>query len=267
MISPLDGKRIVITRPLDQAEDLSEQLSALGAVPILFPTIRIVPFEENLILDQVIFELDSYQWIIFTSVNGVSTFLDRLTGLGRDKSVLERMQIAAIGPATARSLTERGVHTHFIPDEYIAEAVAAGIGEVDGQRILLPRAEIARKALVDELEKRGAYVTEIPVYRTLPVEPDPIRLDALHLGVDVVTFTSPSTVRNFSNLLDPPAADLVKRAVIACIGPITAQAVIECGMSPNLVAKEYTTTGLVQALVDFFQPSYGEDDEDISQNN
>lgn len=250
MTTPLMGKRILVTRPRAQAADLCDKLAVLGAEPIVFPTIEIAPLKDASWLDQAIRQLSQYDWIIFTSVNGVTAFWDRLHAAEKDSSALAEVSVAAIGPATAQALEQRGVQPHFIPAEYVAEAIVEGIGVVRGRRILLPRADIAREALASELERRGALVDEIAAYRTLPAAPDPRGLAELRRGVDAITFTSSSTVRNFVQLVGGDA--ISPGAAIACIGPITAQTARELGLSVDVAATEYTTNGLVQALVDFF---------------
>jgi uroporphyrinogen-III synthase len=247
----LHGKRILVTRPRAQATDLCERLSAQGATPIVFPTIEIAPLQDYGVLDHAIRDLSSYQWIIFTSVNGVEAFWDRLAivGAGLALAHLATQRIAAIGPATAGALRSHGAAATLIPDEYIAEAIVDGIGDVRGQRILLPRADIAREALAIELAKRGAIVDEIAAYRTLPAQPDPIGLAELRRGVDVITFTSSSTVRNFVAL----AGREIGQALIACIGPITASTARELGLRVDVMATEYTMDGLVAALTKYFE--------------
>ena len=249
-MKPLENKRILITRPRAQAADLCDKLAALGATPIVFPTIEIAPLEDTALLDEAIRHLDQYQWIIFTSVNGVNAFWDRLnlTGL-QDLSGLSG-NIAAIGPATAHALEAHGVAVTLIPDEYVAESIVASIGDVRGQRILLPRADIAREALALELRQRGAVVDEIAAYRTLPARPDPIGLAELQRGVDVITFTSSSTVRNFVALVGQDV--ILPHTLTACIGPITANTARELGLRVDIMASEYTMTGLVAALADYF---------------
>lgn len=270
-MTPLAGKRILVTRPRAQAADLCDKLTALGAEPIVFPTIDIAPLEDHTALDRAITDLCSYQWVVFTSVNGVAAVWDRLAAMGKDGRAFDGIQVAAIGPATARALGKRGIHAHFIPDEYIAEAIVDGLGEVRGQRILLPRADIAREALAVALERRGAIVHENAAYRTLPAAPDPQGLTELRRGVDAITFTSSSTVRNFVLLLSGSAQYIdaanyrrmghhgipmpsLNRAIIACIGPITAQTAREVGLPVNVMAAEYTMDGLVAALVEYFSP-------------
>ena len=268
-MTSLTGKRILVTRPRAQAADLCDKLASLGAEPILFPTIEIAPMDDYSALDQAIAALDKYQWIIFTSVNGVAAFWDRLTVVGA--SLVPALKIASIGPATAQALEKRGVRATFIPEEYVAEAILEGMGDVNGQWILLPRAEIAREALAEELRRRGAIVHEIAAYRTLPAAPDPHGLTELRRGVDVITFTSSSTVRNFVALLSGSTKYIdaanyrrmghngipmpsLNRAIIACIGPITAQTAREAGLPVDVMARReaYTTDGLVAALVEYF---------------
>jgi uroporphyrinogen-III synthase len=263
----LAGKRILVTRPRAQAAALGHQLAALGAEPIFFPTIEIAPLEDYAALDHAIGSLSRYRWIIFTSVNGVVAFWKRLGLAGRQD--LPDLKVAAIGPATAQALAQRGVRAHFIPAEYVAEAIAEGIGDVTGQWVLLPRADIAREALAVELGRRGAIVHETAAYRTLPAPPDPHGLAELRRGVDAITFTSSSTVRNFVLLIGAgrrsveaaddgqigrpglPALSL-GRAAMACLGPITAQTAREVGLPVDVVAKEYTVEGLVAALAEYF---------------
>jgi len=243
-MNSLKGKRILVTRPRAQAAELSDRLRALGAEPILFPLIEIAPLEDYAALDRAISLISQYRWIIFTSVNGVAAFWDRLIAAGADERIFSGVKVAAIGPATAQALSRRDVCAEFIPDEYIAERIVDGVGDVTGDWILLPRAEIAREALADELGQRGAVVHEIAAYRTLPVTPDPRGLAELQRGVDIITFTSSSTVRNFVALVGPETHN----ALIACIGPITAQTARELGLRVHVVAERYTVEGLVEAL-------------------
>jgi uroporphyrinogen-III synthase len=266
-MTSLTGKRILVTRPRAQAAGMCDKLAALGAEPILFPTIEIAPMDDYSALDQAIAALDKYQWIIFTSVNGVAAFWYRLTVVGA--SLVPALKIAAIGPATAQALAKRGVRAEFIPEEYVAERILDGVGNVAGQWILLPRADIAREALADELSQHGAIVHEIAAYRTLPAVPDPQGLTELRRGVDAITFASSSTVRNFVALLSGSARYIdaanyrrmghdgipmpsLNRAAIACIGPITAQTAREVGLPVDVMAQEYTMDGLVAALVEYF---------------
>jgi uroporphyrinogen-III synthase len=260
-VKPLDAKRILVTRQRAQAAEMCDQLAALGAVPIAFPTIEIAPLADPAQLDQAIRHLAQYQWIIFTSVNGVKAFWDRLEIVGA--GFAPDLRVAAIGPATARALHAHGVTVTLIPDEYVAEAIAAGIGAVTGQRILLPRADLAREALAVELRGRGAIVDEIAAYRTLPAASDPLALADFKRGVDVITFTSSSTVRNFIALVGQAA--ILPHTLIACIGPITANTARELGLTVDVVATEYTMAGLVSALVEYFSADQRESSLDHAE--
>ncbi len=258
---PLAGKRIVITRPMAQAAALADKLAALGAEPIFFPTIQIAPADDYAPLDAALRQLDQYQWIVFTSANAVAIFWERLrrhlparvpaaaggfTGL-----VPAALQFAAVGPATARALEKHGALAKIVPDEYVAEALAAGLGDVAGQRFLLPHAELARDALADALRRGGATVDEIAIYRTLPAAPDPRGLAELKRGVDAITFTSASAACNFALVIAGETL-LGRPAIIACIGPVTAAAAKQAGWPARVVAAEYTLDGLVAALAEHF---------------
>lgn len=259
-MTSLTGRRIVVTRPRGQAADLSDKLAALGAIPIQFPTIEIGPLQDYTALDQAIARLVGYQWIMFTSVNGVSAFWQRLEVAGKNSNALGGIRVAAIGPATARALEKRGIAAQFIPDEYVAEAMVEGLGDVHGQGILLPRADIARQALADGLRKMGAIVDEIAAYHTLIVDAhgsEMVNLRAmLQRGeIDAITFTSASTARGFVQAIDllTEIKNPNSKVVIACIGPITAQTVRELGLPVDVMATEYTMEGLVAALAKYFQ--------------
>jgi uroporphyrinogen III methyltransferase/synthase len=249
MTGALQGRRVLVTRARAQAEGLIGKLTALEAVPVVFPTIVIAPLDDPALLDQAIQSLGAYHWVIFTSVNGVTSFWDRLAAAGKTPAALIGTAVAAIGPATARALIEWGVYPWYLPGEYVAEAIASGIGDVRGARVLLPRAEIAREALAVELRQKGAVVDEVAAYRTILAKPDLRAMDELQRGLDAILFTSSSTVRNFVEL----AGSDTRRAVVACIGPITAQTARDLGINVHVVATEYTMDGLVQALANYFE--------------
>jgi len=250
--------KILITRPRNQANSFAEALIAAGFEPFFFPVIEIRPFEENVALDRAIEKFDCYDWVVFTSINGVDAFFERLPSppppLPKRERGAEgggRVKIAAIGPKTAAALEARGVTPEFVPDEYVAEAILPGLGDLRGRWVLLPRAEIARKALPEAILEAGGVAHEIAVYQTVPAAIDPDGLAALKSGVDAVTFTSPSTVENFVEIvrreeLNP--LNLPGYPKIACIGPITQKAAEEAGFVDVLVAKEYTAEGLVELL-------------------
>ena len=249
----LTGKRILITRPRDQAEEFARQLQALGAIPIFFPVIRIATIQDSSALDRALRQLDRYNWLVLTSVNGVRAVWERMVVLQISK-LPQQLKIAAIGPKTAAALTAEGVPPDFVPKEYIAEAILPGLGDLTGQSVLLLRADISRPALQQAISQAGGVAHEIPVYTTQPARPDPQALLALHQGVDVITFTSSSTVRNFVSLVRRSGSNpllLPGKPLFACIGPVTASTAVEEGLPVHLVAREYTTEGLIKTLLEF----------------
>jgi uroporphyrinogen-III synthase len=257
--------KILITRPRSQADSFADALANAGFEPIFFPVIEIRPFEENIALDRAIEKLGCYDWVVFTSVNGVDAFFNVIARERSDQSnplIGEKIaslsarndttpRVAAIGPKTAQSLESRGVMPDFVPEEYVAEAILPGLGDLRGRWVLLPRAEIARKALPEAILEAGGVAHEIAVYQTLPAEIDQDGLAALKSGVGAVTFTSPSTVTNFVEIvrrvgLNP--LSLLGNPKIACIGPITQKAAEEAGFGNIVVAEEYTSEGIVKLL-------------------
>ena len=259
---PLFGKRIVVTRPREQAADLVESLETLGATVIEAPTVRIVPPEDFAPLDAAVESVRQYDWLVFTSVNGVDYFFQRLQAGPGDARSLAGVRLCAIGPGTADRLARHCLKVDLMPAEYRAEAVVEALratGDLAGKKFLLPRADIAREVLADDLRKLGADVTEITAYRSVPVEldrdqgPDIYRM-LLDKQVDVVTFTSASTVRNFVQLYGAePVADLLRSATIASIGPVTAEAAQQCGIQTAIMPTDYTIPGLVRAIVEYFE--------------
>lgn len=259
---PLFGKRIVVTRPREQAADFVEALEQLGATVIEAPTVRIVPPEDFGPLDQACANVGGYDWIVFTSVNGVEYFFERMQEGPTDVRALAGVKLCAIGPGTADRLAQHGLKVDLVPPEYRAEAVVEALratGDLAGKAFLLPRADIARELLADELRRSGGEVTEVTAYRTVSVEverdggPDIYRM-LLDRKVDVLTFTSASTVRNFVRLYGvEPVADLLQSVVIASIGPVTAEAAQQCGIRTTIVPVEYTIPGLVRAIVEHFE--------------
>jgi len=254
---PLWGCRVVVTRARQQASDLTTRLSALGADCLEVPTIEIVPPENWQPLDQAIRQIDTYDWIVFTSVNGVSFFFDRLFAAGRDARILGGLQTAVIGPATARRLRNYGITADVIPENYHAEAVAAAFAHqrVADKKILLPRARQARPVLPEELTRMGAEVHEIAVYDTRLAEDDQrLLVNALeNEQIDMVTFTSSSTVKNFRRLLpDNRFKNLTRNLTIASIGPITTRTAGELGFTVHIQARRYTIDGLCDAIVEYY---------------
>ena len=246
MSDSLAGKRVVVTRPAEQAESFAQQLCARGAEVIAFPTIRIEKMPDPGPMKAALSNLADYDWVIFTSVNGVERTWELLTCAWPRGT-----KVAAIGPATAAALEGRGVPVDYVPDVYVAERIVDGIVEVSGKCILLPRAARARPALAERLRERGAQVTEVAAYQTLVNRPSKSAYAALNKGADAITFTSASTVEGFTQVAqipDPPT-------VIACIGPITAQAASKLGLEVDIMADKYTTAGLLEALEGHFAHS------------
>jgi uroporphyrinogen-III synthase len=259
LVQSLQGKRIAITRAEEQSAGLLEQLEALGATSIVCPAIAIAPPADFALLDAAIARLAEYDWLIVTSANGVRALLDRMATLGRSGAALAHLSIGAIGPATAEALAEHGLRASFMPSAYVAESILAEIGPMDGQRILLPRADIARATLVVGLRAMGAIVDEIAAYRTVPGSG--ARLLAEHLrarALDAITFTSSSTVRYLLDGLEQAgigrdeARSLIQTTAVVCIGPITAATASEQGLRVDAIAREYTAEGLVAALAEWF---------------
>ncbi|MBS1252267.1 MAG: Uroporphyrinogen-III synthase [Anaerolineales bacterium] len=248
---PLAGKRVLVTRPPYQAGSFSDKLRALGAEPVEFPTIGIAPAEDTGPLDEAIAEIKSYNWVIFTSTNAVAPFWKRLKAAGKDARALHNARLGAIGPKTAAKLETIGLLADFMPDTYVAEAIVDQIGDVRGQRILLPRSHIARAALVEGLEAKGADVDEVTAYRTVAGDPSDEAWQRLHAGqIDVATFTASSTVRNFIEMLDgDDVGPILDTATVACIGPITAGTAREHGIRIDIVAEEHTIDGLIEAII------------------
>jgi uroporphyrinogen III methyltransferase/synthase len=252
---PLRGKRVLVTRAAEQAQEFCALLERAGAEPIVLSAIRIAPAVDYGPLDDALRNLERYDWAIFTSVNGWKAVDAQLRASGRTWQAFQGIKLGAIGPATANALRASGLQVDLMPGEYVAEGILAEIGAVSGQRILLPRADIARATLAAELRQRGAEVDEVVAYRTVAETAATERLAELLATqrLDVVTFTSSSTVRNFVAMLgDRAPAQALRNIVVACIGPITAGTAREFGIAPAIVAAEYTMAGLTRAITDYF---------------
>jgi len=250
---PLLGRRIVVTRARAQASDLVAQLDALGAETIEAPAIHIEPPEDPADIERAAREAASFDWIVFTSVNGVDAYFAALAGAGLDARALAGVGVATIGPATTERLGRFGIRSDLQPETYtgaaVAEALAAG-ADLRGRRVLLPRADIAPKELADALRSHGAVVSDIVAYRTVldTASADAVT-DALGAGqVDWLTFTSSSTVRNFLGVVGAEAVR-ASRARIASIGPTTSATLREAGLEPDVEADPHTMPALVDAIV------------------
>jgi uroporphyrinogen III methyltransferase/synthase len=258
-VSPevLRGKRILVTRARSQAVSLVQRIESLGGEVVEFSTIEIRPPESYGPLDQAINQIGSYDWLIFTSVNGVEQFLNRFETLGKKIADLAGIEVGAIGPETAKRLTTAQIQPSLVPKQYQAEGILeALISEtVLGKRILIPRAAKARDILPETLRQWGARVDVVEAYQTVLPEVDVSALCKLLRDgtIDMITFTSSSTATNFAAMLcDQDLPRLLSRAVIACIGPITRKTVEDLGMRPEVVSEEFTIPGLVSAMIDYF---------------
>lgn len=256
---PLFGKRVWVTRMLHQASDFSRLLRDAGAEPVHLATIRLCPMPEG-IPGAVIDQLGSFDWVIFTSSNGVGCFFDGLRAHARDARQFAAAKVCALGPVTAQALLSHGITPDLVPERYVAEAVVEALASahaqnLSGMRILIPRAETARETLPEGLRALGAQVQVVPVYRTqMPEESEIIRLrERISEGqLDVVAFTASSTVRHAVNVLGDAAVSQLNRLTVACIGPVTAQTARELGVRVDVVAQQYTTAGLVDAMEAYF---------------
>ena len=255
---PLMGKCIVVTRARQQASELVKMLTDLGAQCLECPSIKVVPPEDQSPLDDAIENLAAYDWIVFTSVNGVSFFFARLFARKQDVRALAHVRTAAIGPATAQRLFEFGLTSDIVPETYRAESVVEAFGKEDlqGKKILLPRAKQARPVLPVELTRMGATVDEVTAYHTIK---DMKNADELVKAledktVDVITFTSSSTVKNFKELLPADKfARLIDGVKVASIGPITAETAKELGFDVHITADTFTIPGLCEAILKYYE--------------
>jgi uroporphyrinogen III methyltransferase/synthase len=258
---PLFGKSILVTRPREAAAELTDMLESLGAQAIEAPMIRILPPDDYGPLDEACAVINTFDWVVFTSGNAVDAFMQRLTRTGRDLRALGGVRLCAVGPATTERLAGYGLKVDLVPHEYKAETLAHALsqsGEVRGLRIFLPRADIGREVVAEELRKHGAVVSEAVAYRTVIAEaeregePDIYRM-LLDRRIDVVTFTSASAVRSFVKLLGAePAADLLRTTVVASIGPVTAEAAAQYNIATTIIPAQYTIPALVNAIVEYY---------------
>jgi uroporphyrinogen III methyltransferase/synthase len=248
------GKRIVVTRAREQASDLVKQLADLGAECLQYPTIKVIPAADTDPLSDAISSLSAYDWIVFTSVNGVKFFFERLFESGRDVRALNHLHTAAIGPVTSQKLRTFGLKSDILPKNYRAEAVVEAFRKEDlqGKNVLLPRAAEARPVLPVELRKMGAEVDEVTTYLTENVADNvDLLIEKLtNKSIDLITFTSSSTVKNFKALLPSEKfRDLLDGVTIASIGPITTDTAEESGFEVHITAPTYTIPGLCDAIL------------------
>jgi uroporphyrinogen III methyltransferase/synthase len=254
---PLFGRKIVVTRARSQASEFCNLLRGYGAVPIEFPTIDVQPPDSFDALDNAIDSLEGYDWLVLTSVNGVKSFFKRLKVKGRDIRDLKGIKICAIGPRTAQEIEMMGIKIDFLPREYIAEAIAEGLNDrgVKGKKFLLPRAKEAREVLPDEIRKSGGVVDVVPAYENVKPAKDKEALERLFMegAIDLVTFTSSSTVRNFAEVFDKKKlSGFAEGVTVASIGPITAKTASQYGIETHIMPEKYTIPDLTEAIVDYF---------------
>ena len=251
---PLAGTRILVGRARHQAGSLSVALRGQGATVIEIPFIEIRKPTSYQLLDDALRNLRTYDWLILTSVNGVQAMWDRLRRLRVPRAALKRLQIAAIGPATKKAIVKHGLKVKMVPEEYVAESVVKGLRDkVNGKRVLLVRAKVARDVIPEELRAAGAHVDVVEAYETVVPEKSRQRLRALMKNPKrrphVVTFTSSSTAKNFAELVGQSAADPMKDVQMASIGPVTSATLRGLNLSPTIEAREFTMGGLIRAIV------------------
>jgi uroporphyrinogen III methyltransferase/synthase len=260
---PLFGKRIIVTRTREQASELVAKLEEAGASCYECSTINIEPVDSYEILDGELERIDEYHWILFTSLNGVRHFFQRLFARGMDARDLKGPDIAVVGKSTADLLLSYGINADLIPPTFTGEGLAESLLDqgVEGRNILIPRAKVGREILPETLRGGGAQVTVSPVYQNVPPQgrKDELRAELESGEVDMVTFTSSSTVRNFLTMVDAGDQDellkLMDGVKIAAIGPITAKTVTDSGLQVDIQPENYTIAAMVQSIIDYFQPS------------
>lgn len=257
---PLFGRRIVVTRTREQASELVAMLEEHGAACREYSTINIEPVHDYGQLDNELAHVTEYQWILFTSLNAVRYFFRRMAELGMDSRDLKGPRIAVVGRATALALLEYGIKADLIPEEFTGEGLAASLiaAGVKGSRVLIPRALKARDVLPQLLAQEGAEVVVAPVYRNVPPKgrQEALREELREGGIDMVTFTSSSTVSNFLTMVDAQSEEELRRLLggvrIAVIGPITARTVEENGLRVDVQPEEFTIPDMVNAIVDYY---------------
>jgi uroporphyrinogen-III synthase len=267
MYKPLEGRTVVVTRAASQAGELTDALEAYGAKVFVCPTIEIREPDSYERLDEALDHLYGYDWLIFTSTNGVEFFMQRLLSRGLKIEDLDDIKVCAIGQRTAEKLHESHTHVDVVPSQSTAEGVfaalaefAGGVDHLRGLNILLPRAAVGRDQLPKSLEESGARVDVVTTYQTVvPENLDRGRLGAMLAGSgDCVVFTSPSTIKNLAKLFD--AHDLgmtLPGVVVACIGPVTAAAAVEYGLKVDIQPQQQTVKDLAAAIADHYSPQKG----------
>jgi len=249
---PLFGKTIVVTRKGDQAESMIERLRELGAEPFFFPVIETIAPADWAPLDNALNNLSQYQGLIFTSVNGVRFFAERLKAIDQDIRELKGLRVFTIGPKTAEAVRDLGIRVDVVPENFVAESLIESIGKenIEGKRFLIPRATVARETLPEQLRQMGAIVDVAPAYQTvLPDTPvDALKKRLAEESIDVITFTSSSTVKNFLTLTGAELLPAIKKVTIACIGPVTRKTAEDAGLNVEIAPEQYTVASLLDAI-------------------
>jgi len=255
-VLPLFGRRVIITREAQEEDTLSELLEENGAEIVLFPTISFLPPDSYEEADRAIAQLNGFQWVIFTSSNGVRFFMDRALGLGKDARILSHLSLAAIGSGTARTLMDQYLRADLIPDEFSAEGVVRAFTErsITDARILIPRAQKTRDTLEQGLRALGNDVLPVPVYKTVvPAALHQTEQFQIVQNCDCMVFTSSSTVHNFFEYSTPAVLQELKDMAIACIGPITEGALRKHGFNARIVPEKYDFTSLAEAIIKYYR--------------
>lgn len=241
----LTNKRVLITRPEEHSTEFIEALKSAGAEPILFPVFEISPLQDYANFDSALKALLDFDWLIFTSVHSVHALFKRIRYL-EIESLPDNLKVAVVGSRTANCLQKYGRTANFVPLEYLATEILFGLQPVRGKRFLLLQSNLSAHTLAEAIQEGGGEVLELATYRNELHVPDVSALDALQNGVDVITFTSPSSVRNFKAIAEK--YNIRPKPLIVCIGPVTAQAAREAGFVVDIEAQEHTIAGLFEAL-------------------
>jgi uroporphyrinogen III methyltransferase/synthase len=258
---PLFGKRVLVPRAEHQARETAAKIRERSAEPVVFPVIRIVDPPDPAPLERAIASLGGYDWVLFTSSNGVDRFFAALERAGRDARALGNARVGVIGPGTRAALERYGIRADVTAREFLGEGLARELAGAGAQRVLIARALVARDALPEALRREGAEVDVVPVYQTLPAAPDKgaelsTMIDEGRL--DVALFTSSSTVENVMELLGARAASLLAKTTVASIGPITTRTLEERGIRIDVTASVYTVEGLLDAVEGYFRGRQGQ---------
>lgn len=254
----LFGKRILVTRAKEQSLEMSNIITELGGEAVEFPVIKTIPPIQCEEFNQAINQLETFDWIIFSSVNGVNYFFAKLKEQGIDIRQMSKAKIVAVGPKTAKALQDKYLNIEVLPQEFVAEGILASLqGHIKpGQKVLFPRADIARDIIPNYLKEKGLEVTAVDAYQTVPAAEN--REEIIEFlkekKLNVITFTSSSTVKNFLEALKGENIEkLLEGVILASIGPITTETAIKQGLEVQITAEEYTVPSLVKAIVDYYK--------------